>query len=66
MKITVTKEKAEQRLNAVLKLRLMPMAMLFNKEDHRKKRDGWIAFQRGWANHRIVGAKMKKELTLIK
>lgn len=52
-----TIERAEKRLNSVLKLRMMPMAMLFDKEMHRKKSDGWIAFQREWANHRIVGVK---------
>lgn len=53
-----TFDAAEKRLNAVLRLNLMPMAMLFNKETHRKNNDGWIQFQRTWANHVIVGSKM--------
>jgi len=53
---------AEKRLNDVLKLRFMPMAMLFDKEKHRVCRDGWISFQRTWANHIIVGCKMTESL----
>lgn len=53
-----TFDKAEKRLNDVLKLNLMPMAMLYDKEKHKAAKDGWIAFQREWANHIIVGAKL--------
>jgi hypothetical protein len=55
-----TFEAAEKRFNDVLKLKLMPMAMLFDKKEHREKKDGWIAFQREWANHIIVGKKYSK------
>lgn len=57
-----TMEKAEKRLNDVLRLNLMPMAMLFDKGKHREQRDGWIAFQREWANHFIVGSKYTSAL----
>jgi len=49
-----TIEKAEARLNQVLKLGIMPMAMLFNKE-----RKDWYGFQQEWAQPIVVGAKMK-------
>lgn len=53
-----TFDAAEKRLTDVLKLKLMPMAMLFDKETHREKKDKWVSFQRTWANHIIVGSKM--------
>jgi hypothetical protein len=52
-----TFEKAEKRLNDVLRLKLMPMAMLFDKEIHRGKKDGWVGFQKQWANNHKVGKK---------
>ena len=59
-------EAAEKRLNQVLDLKILPMAMLFNKKEHREKKDGWIAFQREWANHSIVGKKYSESIFLKK
>jgi len=55
-----TFEKAEKRLNQINKMNLFPMAMLYDKEIHRKDNDGWIKFQREWANHKITGNTMAK------
>ena len=55
-----TIEKAERRLQQVLNLDLMPMAMLFNKEEKKQEYDRkqWIKFQREYANRVIVGSKL--------
>jgi hypothetical protein len=50
---------AEKRLNQVIDLGLFPMAMLFDKENHRRKNDGWLKFQKVWADHHSVGKKIK-------
>lgn len=55
-----TMEAAEIRLKQVLGLGLMPMAMLFDKEIHRKNNDGWITFQKHWARPYIVGMELNK------
>lgn len=52
-----TIDKAEKRLNTVIKLGFMPMAMLYR--DYSGKRDmEWKKIQREWANPIIVGSKM--------
>jgi len=51
-------EKAERRLQQVLKLDVMPMAMLFNKAEGKDDRSQWIKFQREYANRIIVGSKL--------
>jgi hypothetical protein len=53
-----TIEKAERRLQQVLKLDVMPMAMLFNKAEGKADRKEWIKFQREYANRIIVGSKL--------
>lgn len=53
-----TIESAEQRLQSVCRIRAMPMAMLWRGEDGKFDKK-WKHFQREWANHYIVGAKMK-------
>ncbi len=53
-----TIEKAERRLQQVLKLDVMPMAMLFNKAEGKDDRSQWIKFQREYANRIIVGSKL--------
>lgn len=53
-----TFEKAERRVNQVLGLGLMPMAMLYNKAEGRGDRREWIKFQREFANRVIVGTKL--------
>lgn len=55
-----TMEKAEKRLNDVMNLGFMPMAMLFDKGIKLSDRDKWIHFQKLWANPWIVGAKMSE------
>jgi hypothetical protein len=57
-----TKEAAEVRLNQVLELGLLPMAMLFDKEKHRQKNDGWIKFQWNWCRMHIVGTKLREKI----
>ena len=51
--------KAEERLNAVVRLGVMPFAMLWRNEKGETKRE-WRQFQRHWAAPVAVGAKMKK------
>lgn len=53
-------EDAEQRLNQVCALHLMPMAMLYDKGRHLDESDRgkWITFQRQWAHPVLVGRKM--------
>ena len=51
-------EKAEKRLRDVLQLGIMPMAMLYRDESGEPSRS-WKRFQREWANHFIVGSKLK-------
>lgn len=53
-----TFEKAEKRLLSVLRLGLMPMAMLFNRGVGRGDEKEWKKFQREWANKILVGIKM--------
>jgi hypothetical protein len=58
-----TIEKAEQRLQSVMRLGLMPMAMLYDHGESRKGKgdqDTWIKFAREWASPWIVGTKMKQ------
>jgi hypothetical protein len=57
-----TMERAEKRLEAVCSLHIMPEAMLFDKEKHRKANDGWEHFQRTWIHPVMVGQKMKRIL----
>ncbi len=61
-------KKAEERLNQVIRLGFMPMAMFYrnNKyEFHNKIADKrkWNLFTREWSNPTIVGYKMKKLIT---
>lgn len=49
---------AQKRLESVCQLGMKPMAMLWRGEDG-KVDTSWRRFQREWANHTIVGAKMK-------
>jgi hypothetical protein len=60
-----TIEKAERRLQQVLNLDLMPMAMLFNKAEKKQEYDRkqWIKFQREYANRIIVGSKLSAART---
>ena len=53
-----TIEKAKKRLLSVLRLGLLPMAMLFNRAEGRADATEWKRFQREWANKIIVGSKM--------
>ena len=46
---------ARERLEAVCKIGMMPMAMLFNRDGG----DEWKKFQREWAHPILVGQKMK-------
>lgn len=57
-----TMEKAAERLEAVCRLHIMPEAMLYDLDNHRKARDGWAAFQREWNRAAIVGKKMREVL----
>lgn len=57
-----TMQAAEERLRAVCSLHIMPEAMLFDKEKHRKARDGWVHFQREWMHPVMVGRKMREVL----
>jgi hypothetical protein len=57
-----TIREAEERLKAVCRLCIMPAAMLYDKEKHNAKNDGWIRFQREWMNPYIVGVKMREVL----
>lgn len=54
-----TQEAAEQRCQSVCRLGLKPMAMLYRNQQGITERR-WRQFQREWANHTIVGAKMKQ------
>jgi hypothetical protein len=57
-----TFDKAERRLNDVVRLGIMPMAMLFDHGEARQShndRERWIHFARNWANPWIVGKQMK-------
>jgi len=53
-----TFEKAEKRLVSVLRLGLLPMAMLYNRAEGRVDAQSWKRLQREWANKIIVGSKM--------
>lgn len=56
-----TFEKAEKRLVNVMKLGLLPMAMLLNHGQSRgDDRGKWISFAREWASPWIVGTKMRE------
>lgn len=60
--------KAENRINQVLSLGLMPLAMLYNKAEGKSDRTEWIKFQREYANRIIVGSKFsayKKEHSML-
>jgi hypothetical protein len=52
-----TLEKAKYRLDSVLELGLMPLAMLYNKGNENKE-EGWSKLQREYANKIIVGSKL--------
>ena len=55
-----TIEKAEKRLNDVLRLGIMPMAMFYDHGLHRNGDiDTWRKFTRTWASPWIVGTKMR-------
>ena len=54
-------EKAEKRLHQVLRLGLMPMAMLYNRGEDREDKREWRKFQREYANRIIVGSKLSLE-----
>ena len=53
-----TISKAEERLNQVVKLGIMPFAMLWRNDKGDTKRE-WRKFQRHWAAPAAVGTKMK-------
>ena len=55
-----TMQAAEERLKAVCSLYIMPEAMLYEKEKHRKANDGWVGFQKQWIHPVLVGRKMKE------
>lgn len=55
-----TMQAAEERLKAVCSLYIMPEAMLYDKERHRKADDGWVHFQRTWIHPVLVGQKMRE------
>lgn len=56
-----TQEAAEQRCVRVCRLGLKPMAMLYKDQQGTNMRSWrWRQFQREWANHTIVGSKMKQ------
>ena len=58
-----TFEAAQKRLESVIGLGLMPMAMLFDHaQRHTHDRQQWIKFAREWANPWIVGIKMRDKL----
>ena len=57
-----TMQGAEERLKQCIRLHIMPEAMLYDKEAHRKARDGWVKFQKEWNRPQIVGRKMKEIL----
>jgi len=54
-----TIENAEKRLQSVLDLGFMPMAMLYNAGAEQSAVKVWRRFQREWASPIIVGSKMK-------
>lgn len=56
-----TIEAAERRLNQILELGLLPMAMLYDKEKHRQAQDGWVAFQWHWCRMHIVATKLREK-----
>lgn len=53
-----TREKAAQRMVDVIRIGIMPMAMLYNKGEGLSDRKEWIHFQRLWARPHIVGNRM--------
>ncbi len=55
-----TFEKAEQRLNQIIELGFMPMAMLYRNKLGLYDKE-WRRFQREWSNPIIVGYKLKSE-----
>lgn len=56
-----TLEKANERLEKVAKLGIMPMAMLYNHGEERiNDKKEWIKFNRTWANPFIVASKTQK------
>jgi hypothetical protein len=56
-----TMQKAEERLNYVLSLGVMPYAMLW-RDDNGKTNHEWRNFQREWLRPQIVATKMKSIL----
>lgn len=55
-----TIEAAEKRLNAVVSLGIMPMAMLYEMGKYQKNILLWKTFQREWVRPAIVGSKMSR------
>ena len=55
-----TFKKAEERLNTVLNLGVLPMAMLYRGEDGAYDQS-WRRFQREWARPFLTGRKMKEQ-----
>lgn len=53
-----TFDKARERLDSVLNLDLMPMAMLFDSGEKLTNKLEWKRFQREYANRTIVGSKL--------
>ena len=53
-----TMDKAEKRLTSVVRIGAMPFAMLW-RDKTGKYNEEWRRFQRSWANHTIVGARIK-------
>ena len=54
-----TFQKAEKRLYETIDAGFFPMSMLYRDEKGEQERD-WIHFNTQWANHFIVGIKMKE------
>jgi hypothetical protein len=53
-----TMQDAEDRIQSVMRLGMMPQAMLWRNQKGERSAD-WMHFQKLWANKFIVGAKMK-------
>jgi hypothetical protein len=51
---------ANERMDAVAALGIMPMAMLFNLGAGLDGKREWMRFQREWARPAIIGSKMKR------
>lgn len=51
---------AQRRMEEVVELGIMPMAMLYNQGRELPDRESWRRFQREWTRPHILGAKMRK------